>query len=311
MRINRVGSIIQQATLYSVYFAPRGRNRLLVLGEQIAQRHLNYDDRLIGIIGDAGSGKSCIIMGMFPGLDLVNHDDGLSINKIMEMRMTFKESSYDSTTYHLDMRFQMAFTQMFEIVQFVKGALERGRRVVIEHFDLLYPYLNINAEMIIGVGDEIIVTRPTPFGPLPKDIHDIVFDSLKYRKMAHTAEDITIRIMEKYFDFNGKVYSGDIRRGFVLNFQHKPDIDLEALEKRVQGVIDMNLDVSYYDEDHIIIEDELVECNGPRIHVSTTGQIQKFSLLKEIFYDEINDVYSIIGIIGDRNLQDLNALQFI
>ena len=43
--------------LYSVYFAPRGYVRMTQMGMQIAQRHLHTFDRLIGIIGDAGSGR--------------------------------------------------------------------------------------------------------------------------------------------------------------------------------------------------------------------------------------------------------------
>ena len=54
--------------LCSVYFAPRGRDRIYQLGMQIAQQHLSPADRIIGVIGEAGSGKSMIIKGMFPGL---------------------------------------------------------------------------------------------------------------------------------------------------------------------------------------------------------------------------------------------------
>jgi len=77
-------NIIHAAAFYSVYFAPRGRERLLFLGEQISQRHLSFDDRLIGIIGDAGSGKSSLIKGMFPGIELVNDDDGLNSHQLKQ-----------------------------------------------------------------------------------------------------------------------------------------------------------------------------------------------------------------------------------
>ncbi len=43
--------------LYSVYFAPRGYARMVQLGRSIAHRHLTALDNLIGVIGDAGSGK--------------------------------------------------------------------------------------------------------------------------------------------------------------------------------------------------------------------------------------------------------------
>ncbi len=309
----RLGSIIQQSFLYAIYFAPRGRNRLLVLGEQLAQRHLNYDDKLIGIIGDAGSGKSSIIKGMFPGLELVNHDDGLTSGKIMQMKLDYGGKNYDSTTYHIDMRFQMAFTQMFEIVEFVKGALENGRRVIIEHFELLFPYLKINASILVGVGEQIIVVRPTIFGPLPQDVHSYVFDSLVYRKMAHTAEDLTRVIMEREYAMEDRAYSGDIRRGFILQFSERPYVDLYDLERKVNALIEQNAPVSYLDEDHIKVGDTIIACNGPRIHLRSTGEIKNYKLVKEIMYDKINDVYSIVGLISgdEEQLEDINRLSFL
>ena len=68
-------SFIQQYMVSAQYFAPRGKERLMFLGEQIAHKHLSYTDRLIGIIGDAGAGKSSFVKGMFPGLQLSNDDD--------------------------------------------------------------------------------------------------------------------------------------------------------------------------------------------------------------------------------------------
>ena len=62
--------------LYSIYFAPRGNERMAELGMQIAQQYLRPMDKLIGIIGDAGSGKSMLVKGMFPGLELTNDDEG-------------------------------------------------------------------------------------------------------------------------------------------------------------------------------------------------------------------------------------------
>lgn len=45
--------------------------------------------------------------------------------------------------------------------------------------------IKMNAEVLIGIGEEVIVTRPNIFGPLPKDIAEIVFKSIKLRRMAH------------------------------------------------------------------------------------------------------------------------------
>ena len=305
-------NIIHSMAFYSVYFAPRGRERLLFLGEQISQRHLTFEDRLIGIIGDAGSGKSSLIKGMFPGLELVNDDDGLNPHKVMQMQMQIQDhfdSIRETTTFHLDMRFQTAFTQMHEIVFFVRNALENGRRVIIEHFDLLYGALKMNAEILIGIGEEILVTRPGVFGPFPKDIGDIVQASLKYRKMVHTAEDIATMLLEREYNINHTWKNSDVRRGFVLVFNEKPELDLAEFEKKIRDIINLNLDVAYNDEDHIRIGDfEPVNCNGPRIHVRNTSEIEDFSLLNHFTYDRLNNTYSLVGLIGakDQDNDNLN-----
>ena len=61
---------IQSSHIYSTYFAPRGRSRIYTLGMQIAQLYLSPFDQIIGFIGEAGSGKSVLIKGMFPGIEL-------------------------------------------------------------------------------------------------------------------------------------------------------------------------------------------------------------------------------------------------
>ena len=216
-------NLIQEYMVSSQYFAPRGRERLMFLGEQIAHRHLHYDDKLIGIVGDAGSGKSSLINGMFPGLELSNDDDAINPRKIMQVR-NLMEDLPDAATYHLDMRFQMAFTQMYEIVDFVRNILEKKRRIVIEHFNLLYPALGLNADIIVGIGEEIIVTRPTIFGPIPESIYEIVHTSLTFRKMAHTAEEVVAQVLMNEFDVSiDDFYSSDIRNGFVLKFPKEPN----------------------------------------------------------------------------------------
>ena len=301
-------NIIHAAMFYSVYFAPRGRERLLFLGEQISHRHLSFDDRLIGIIGDAGSGKSSLIKGMFPGLELVNDDDRLDSHKIMQIRDNF-EGLNEATTFHLDMRFQLAFTQMHEIIDFVRKALEKGRRVIIEHFDLLYPAFKLKADIMIGIGEEIIVTRPGVFGPLPRDIYDIVNSSLKYRKMVHSAEDITTMLLEREYGVVHNWKNSDVRRGFVLVFNKKPKIDLMELENRVRSIIEQNIDVAYNDEHHIKFGNyEPVKCNGPRIHISNTSEIENFRLLKDFRFDRLNNTYSLVGLVGfeAQDSEDLN-----
>ena len=47
---------MQQSLIHAAYFAPRGHTRIYGMGMQIAQLYLSPYDRLIGFIGDAGSG---------------------------------------------------------------------------------------------------------------------------------------------------------------------------------------------------------------------------------------------------------------
>ncbi len=72
-------SLWRECLSYAVYYAPRGRPRLLLLGEAIAQRYLEPTDHLIGVIGEPGTGKSSLIRGMFPGLELTNDDAGVNV----------------------------------------------------------------------------------------------------------------------------------------------------------------------------------------------------------------------------------------
>ena len=124
---------------------------------------------------------------------------------------------------------------MHVLAEAVEKAIKKRRRVIIEHFELLYPFLKSNAQLLIGVGEEIIITRPTIFGPLPQDLSDTVHKSVRYRKMAHTAEDLVEHCMPR--ELFRKCYHGDIKRGFSLGFKEKPDIDIDALKKQVREYI--------------------------------------------------------------------------
>ena len=73
---------MQDGNLYSYYFAPRGNRRMADLGMQLSQMYLSPFDHIIGIIGDAGAGKSLLIKGMFPGVDLTNDDEGVNIRPL-------------------------------------------------------------------------------------------------------------------------------------------------------------------------------------------------------------------------------------
>jgi len=290
-------SIIHEYLMHAVYFAPRGRYRLLALGGSLAHRYLSPEDHLIGFVGDAGAGKSLLIRGMFPGLELTNDDDGINVRPL-PLLDDFERKHFRSRTYHLDMRFEMAFNQPWTIVEAVQEAIKHDRRVIVEHFDLLYPMLKMNAQILIGIGEEVIVTRPNIFGPKPQEIADIVFESLIYRKMAHTAEDITGMVLEYEMGIKKPKVHSDIKHGFVLEFDEKPNIDLDALEKRVQEIIDKDLCIYYHDETHIKVGAGSYPCTGPRLHVKRTSEITNFRLVKEFMWDPIDELYVLVGLVG-------------
>lgn len=293
--------------LYSVYFAPRGATRMMEMGMQIAQRHLSAFDRLIGVVGEAGSGKSILLRGMFPGLELSNDDNGVNVRPLPILE---RESGgfYEPHTYHIDMRFEMAFTQVHVLADAVRESIHRGKRVVVEHFELLYPHLDMNAELLIGVGEDIIVTRPTIFGPEPEDVAMIVHKSIRYRRMAHTAEDLVERYL--WDPYHGEYTHSDVRHGFVLEFEKCPDVDLEDVERWVQEQIALNLPVCYVDDEHIRFGEKLHRCTGPRMHVSATGEIENFRMLHEFKFDPIDGKFLMVGLVGEviSDLGDLNKI---
>ncbi len=295
-----VHNLVQEQMMYAVYFAPRGKKRLYNLGHQLAQRHLNAADNLIGFVGDAGAGKSQLIRGMFPGLELTNDDEGINIRPVPlldDMDCGF----FSAHTYHIDIRFESAFTQMHVIRDAVLKALAMDRRVIIEHFDLLYPSLGMNAQILIGIGEEVFVTRPTIFGPLPEKIAAAVLKSINYRKMAHTAEDITCKILEDEYNMEHTQVHGDIKHGFLLEFDEKPNIDIQELEDKVKDYIDMGIDIRYVDDSHIGIGDSgEFHCTGPRIHVNNTSEIENFRFIKDFVYDPMQEVFVLIGLVGNK-----------
>ncbi len=300
-------NLLPESLMYAVYFAPRGKDRLLNLGHQIAQRHLSPQDKLIGFVGDSGAGKSLLIRGMFPGLELSNDDEGVRVRPL-PLLANGDNTFFSSHTYHMDFRFESAFTQPYILVEAVRHAVEQGKRVVIEHFELIYPHLGMNAEMLIGIGEEVIVTRPNIFGPKPGDLAEIVFKSIHSRKMAHTAEDLTCKILDTRCGFEQQLIHADVKNGFVLEFPQQPEIDLRWLEENVKEYIQKKLPVSYEDEDHIKIGDELLYCTGPRIHVRNTAEIDNFRLLHEFWYDPIHKVYALVGLVGRDKIEDLKDL---
>ena len=101
--------------IVSSYYAPRGHNRMYNLGQYLAQMYLSPNDKLIGIIGEAGSGKSALIRGMFPGLELTNDDDGVNIRPLPLLEQDMEHGFFTPHTYHVDIRFETGFTSMNRI----------------------------------------------------------------------------------------------------------------------------------------------------------------------------------------------------
>lgn len=295
---------MQKSLIQASFFAPRGRTRIYDLGMQISQLYLSPYDKLIGFIGDAGSGKSALVRGMFPGLELTNDDDGVNVRPLPLLDLDDSRSFYQPHTYHLDIRFEIGFTQPHVLADAIIEALARGKRVLVEHFDLIYPLLHRNADLMIGVGEQIIISRPTIFGPEPVEFVNVVHSSLPYRLMAHTAEDLCEMHMSPEL-VNSCVHD-DVHHGFVLAFREDhPEIDLAELERLVQADIAADLPVEYADENHIAVGGRMHECSGPRTHVSATGKIYGFRLYPKIVCDMQQGRYLLIGFIGEHSEEAL------
>lgn len=287
--------LLQEQLMHATYFAPRGRQRLYNLGHQLAQRHLNASDLIIGFIGGAGAGKSRLIAGMFPGLELTNDDEGVNIRPL-PLLDALESGFFSSHTYHVDIRFEAAFTQPGILAKAILEAVKHNKRVIIEHFDLIYNALKLDADVMIAIGEEVIVTKPTIFGPKPDALARKVFKSLKYRKMAHTAEDLTSMVLEDDYDFKAPPIHGDIKHGFLLEFDSCPQVPINELEEKVKKLIEADLPISHSDEEHISLgKDRLYHCTGTRIHVHSTGDIKNFRLEKEYLYDPKEKVYMLAG----------------
>jgi len=297
--------------MYASYFAPRGRNRMFALGQQLSERYLSPTDGLIGIIGGPGAGKSSLVKGMFPGLELTNDDEGVNIRPLPLLK-NIDKGFFNSHTYHVDVRFEMAFTQLHVLVDAVQQALAHGKRVIVEHFDLLYPALKVNADVLFGVGGEVIAVRPTVFGPFPQEVLEIVTYTLRYRQMAHTAEDLTALVLRNDYNTILDFSHRDVHHGFVLDYPLNLDVDLLEVEQKVCHLIDEGVKVCYSDEQHIKIGTTIWECSGPRTHVKNTDEIENFRLLPHSMYDPKTKSYLIIGIVGPKadDLDGFAALSY-
>lgn len=297
--------------ILSTFYAPRGRRRIYNLGIRIAQLYLKPEDQLIGIMGDPGSGKSALVKGMFPGLELTNDDDGVNVRPLPILDVDDETGFFTPHTYHLDIRFETGFTQLPVLADAIMAALRRGKRVVCEHFELVYPLLPINADILIGIGEKVEIVRPNIFGPEPKVIYDHIHKSLKYRLMAHTAEDLCERCLGE--TETQRAVHGDIHHGFLMIFkEHMPSIPPTVIEEYVKAKIAQDLPVTYVDENHVTIGTDSYACTGPRTHVTHTGQIENFRLLDHYIYDHLSGDYLLVGCVGedaDENIGKLAKVQ--
>ena len=114
----------------------------------------------------------------------------------------------------------------------VHKAMRDGCRIVVEHFELLYPVLKQNADVLVGIGEEVIIARPSLFGPLPEEIKSIVYESLYHRKMAHSAEDITQMVLQRMGVPKADGHD-DVRHGFILCYLKQPKVDLALVDEPV------------------------------------------------------------------------------
>ncbi len=79
----------------------------------------------------------------------------------------------------------------------------------------------------------------------------------------------------------------------------------------MKDAVKQDLSVSYYDENHVQIGEMVLECLGPRMHVSSTGKIEDFTLVKDYPIDPGTGYYMLVGrsvSTGLRICQTLTAL---
>ncbi len=297
----------QKSHILSSYYAPRGHVRMYELGVQIAQQYLSPTDKLIGIIGESGAGKSALIRGMFPGLELTNDDNGIYMRPLPLLSAGEIRGFFAPHTYHVDIRFENGFTQMSELAEAIVNALENNKRVIVEHFELVYPLLGANANLLIGVGEQVLIARPNLFGPSPDEIKTVVYESLPYRLMAHTAEDLVEMCLSS--EDLRRCGHTDFKHGFSMYFDEtRPNINIPELEEKVNNLIRAALPIAYVDDHTVSIGGTCHPCTGPRIHVGNTSQVKDFRLLHHYVYDRFHRRYYLVGCVGEHSERILKEL---
>ena len=92
-------------------------------------------------------------------------------------------------------------------------------------------------------------------------------------------------------------------------FDKKPDIDLIEMEKHVNSIIAQDLPVAYLDDSHVAIGKNSHRCRGPRTHISHTGEIKGFRLLHSFVHDAFNNVYLLVGFVGEDSAKRITDLE--
>jgi len=294
--------------MHTEYFAPRGQERLMTLGSQIAFQHLKPTDKCIGILGQAGSGKSLLVRGLFPGLQLTNDDEEV-YTRPLPLLDHYENGRFKFLTYHMDAKFEMAFAQPWRLAEAITAAIAAERRVVIEHFDLLAPALGRNADLLVGIGEEVVVVRPNLFGPSPASLARHLFASSVYRRMVHTAEDIICDLLDRDYQIpTSTLIHGDVTRGFFLEFHEKPGFSIAQLQESAQKIIRAGVPVAYEDETHIRMGERRIHCTGPRIHLTNTSDIKFFALAPEFIFHPVHQTWLLVGIVDEERMKDLNDI---
>jgi hypothetical protein len=300
---------IKDNLVYATYYAPRGRKRLYTLASVLSMRYLYPTDLLIGVIGGEGSGKSTLIQGLFPGLELTNDDEGVNVNPTPIFEFS-EDDFFSAHTFHLDIRYESAFRQTYEIVDAIKRAIDDNRRVVVEHFDLIYRPLGMNAQVIFGIGEDVRVYRPSIFGPLPEQIKKVTDESLRFRLMTHSAEDLVQYVLGRDYGVVPAVLHSDVRHGFIIGFSEKPKPDLQDLEDKVKALIAANVPIRPDKGDYIRVGEDRVYCTGKRIHVKSSSEIENFRLIKQYVYDPHSRQYLLVGIVGREEIDGFDEAAF-
>ncbi len=144
------------------YRNPGDKFGLRRLGKKVSEKFVSEEDKLIGLVGNPKVGKSALIEGMLPELGLTNDDEGINIRPLPIM-IDFKNDIFKSHTYHLDVLFESAFYPRYMLLRAVNFALTNGKRVVIEHFDIIEDKVEIKPDLKVIINEDICIIRPDKF----------------------------------------------------------------------------------------------------------------------------------------------------